>query len=112
MHSDSSYFDSPIVVPLTVISVVLFTSASYLALLPRLIEQYATMEKLDNKENISDLEHHDAARNESDKSSSTNGVAVPALKSEEEKKLVRKIDLYILPCMWMMYLWSYMDRTK
>ena len=33
-------------------------------------------------------------------------------KSAAEKKLVRKIDLHILPCMWMMYLWSYMDRTK
>lgn len=32
--------------------------------------------------------------------------------TEEEKKLVRKIDLYILPCMWIMYLLSYMDRTK
>lgn len=31
---------------------------------------------------------------------------------EREKKLVRKIDLYILPCMWFMYLLSYMDRTK
>ncbi|KAK8118102.1 MFS transporter prlL [Apiospora kogelbergensis] len=32
--------------------------------------------------------------------------------SEEERKLVRKIDLYILPTMWIMYLLSYMDRTK
>ena len=32
--------------------------------------------------------------------------------SDEEKKLVRKIDLYILPMMWIMYLLSYMDRTK
>lgn len=31
---------------------------------------------------------------------------------EQEKKLVRKIDRYILPCMWLMYLLSYMDRTK
>ena len=31
---------------------------------------------------------------------------------EEEKKLVRKIDLYLLPCIWLMYLLSYMDRTK
>ena len=31
---------------------------------------------------------------------------------EAEKKLVRKIDLLILPCMWIMYLLSYMDRTK
>ncbi|KAH9892113.1 major facilitator superfamily domain-containing protein [Xylariomycetidae sp. FL2044] len=32
--------------------------------------------------------------------------------TEEERKLVRKIDLYILPCMWIMYLLSYMDRTN
>jgi hypothetical protein len=39
----------------------------------------------------------------------------PGLTPEEleaEKKLVRKIDLYILPSMWIMYLLSYMDRTK
>lgn len=32
--------------------------------------------------------------------------------AEEEKKLVRKIDLFLLPCIWIMYLLSYMDRTK
>lgn len=32
--------------------------------------------------------------------------------TDEEKKLVRKIDSYILPMMWVMYLMSYMDRTK
>lgn len=31
---------------------------------------------------------------------------------EEEKKLVKKIDLYLLPTIWLMYLLSYMDRTK
>lgn len=31
---------------------------------------------------------------------------------EEEKKLVRKIDMYLLPTIWLMYLLSYMDRTK
>lgn len=31
---------------------------------------------------------------------------------EEEKRLVRKIDLFLLPCIWIMYLLSYMDRTK
>ena len=30
----------------------------------------------------------------------------------EEKKLVRKIDLYLLPTIWIMYLLSYMDRTN
>ncbi|KAF1993466.1 pantothenate transporter liz1 [Amniculicola lignicola CBS 123094] len=31
---------------------------------------------------------------------------------EEEKKLVRKIDLMLLPMIWCMYLLSYMDRTN
>lgn len=31
---------------------------------------------------------------------------------EEEKKLVRKVDLFLLPTIWLMYLLSYMDRTK
>ena len=30
----------------------------------------------------------------------------------EEKKLVRKIDLLLLPTIFLMYLLSYMDRTK
>lgn len=29
---------------------------------------------------------------------------------EEEKKLLRKIDLYLLPTIWLMYLLSYMVR--
>ncbi|KAI0598975.1 major facilitator superfamily domain-containing protein [Biscogniauxia sp. FL1348] len=32
--------------------------------------------------------------------------------TEEERRLVRKIDLYLLPTMWLMYLLSYMDRTN
>lgn len=32
--------------------------------------------------------------------------------AEEEKKLVRKVDLFLLPTIWLMYLLSYMDRTK
>lgn len=31
---------------------------------------------------------------------------------EEEKALVKKIDSYLLPCIWLMYLLSYMDRTN
>ena len=31
---------------------------------------------------------------------------------EEEKQLVKKIDTFLLPTMWLMYLLSYMDRTK
>ena len=40
----------------------------------------------------------------------THSTYVPG--SEEEKKLVRKIDLYLLPAIWLMYLFSFMDRTK
>jgi len=32
--------------------------------------------------------------------------------AEEEKKLVRRIDLFLLPTIWLMYLLSYMDRTN
>ena len=31
---------------------------------------------------------------------------------EEERKLVRKIDLYLLPTIWLMALMSWMDRSK
>lgn len=31
--------------------------------------------------------------------------------TEEERRLVRKIDLYLLPAIWGMYLLSYMVRT-
>lgn len=30
----------------------------------------------------------------------------------EEKAPVQKIDLYLLPTIWLMYLLSYMDRTQ
>ncbi|KXJ89538.1 major facilitator superfamily domain-containing protein [Microdochium bolleyi] len=41
---------------------------------------------------------------------SLGAVYVP--NTEEEKRLVRKIDLYLLPCIWIMYLMSYLDRTN
>jgi hypothetical protein len=30
----------------------------------------------------------------------------------EEKVLVRKIDMMLMPALWLMYLFSYADRTK
>jgi hypothetical protein len=36
----------------------------------------------------------------------------PCFVAEEEKALVRKIDLTFRPTIWIMYLLSYMDRTK
>ncbi|KAH6880414.1 phthalate transporter [Thelonectria olida] len=32
--------------------------------------------------------------------------------SAEEKKLVRKIDLFLMPCLWIMYILNYVDRTN
>lgn len=40
------------------------------------------------------------------------GPDAPFWSPEEEKSLVRKIDLVLLPMVWIMYLLSYMDRTK
>jgi hypothetical protein len=39
-------------------------------------------------------------------------VADESWTPEEEKALVRKVDLMLLPVIWVMYLLSYMDRTK
>lgn len=39
-------------------------------------------------------------------------AGLDAAEIEAEKKLLRKIDFYILPSMFIMYLLSYMDRTK
>lgn len=36
----------------------------------------------------------------------------PSFSPEEERALIRKIDLTLLPTIWIMYLLSYMDRTK
>lgn len=33
-------------------------------------------------------------------------------KTEAEKKLVRKIDLYLMPTIWILYCFSYMVRSK
>lgn len=55
-------------------------------------------------------EHHDVLEKSEDLTVMDDALTPDEL--EREKKLVRKIDLYILPCMWFMYLLSYMDRTK
>ena len=39
-------------------------------------------------------------------------AAEPEFTPKEEKALLRKIDLHLLPTIWIMYLLSYMDRTK
>ncbi|RMJ02485.1 hypothetical protein BHE90_016172 [Fusarium euwallaceae] len=63
------------------------------------------MEKMDGHS----VEHADDVMDVKDASS---GADAYTPGSDEEKKLVRKIDLYILPMMWIMYLLSYMDRTN
>lgn len=55
------------------------------------------------------LEHDDFVAKGNDTSTQMDDY-VPG--TEAEKKLVRKIDLFLLPMMWIMYLLSYMDRTK
>lgn len=64
----------------------------------------STMDKNDT------MYHHDDVVVKSEKPSLDAGAE--AIDAEAEKKLVRKIDPYILPCMWIKYLLSYMDRTK
>ena len=32
--------------------------------------------------------------------------------TDEEKKLLRKIDLCLMPCLWLMYVLNYVDRTN
>ena len=63
----------------------------------------------DNQEKQEYLEHDDMVTKGNEASSQEDDY-VPG--SPEEKKLVRKIDLFLLPMMWIMYLLSYMDRTK
>lgn len=38
--------------------------------------------------------------------------AAPEWTPEFEKKLVRKIDLYLMPIIWLMNVMSWMDRAK
>jgi glycosyltransferase involved in cell wall biosynthesis len=62
-----------------------------------------------------DHKHEAAAEvEEVDRLKSLNNVDVSGYvpDTEEERKLVRKIDFYLLPTIWLMYLLSYMDRTK
>jgi hypothetical protein len=67
-----------------------------------LAEQASTLE------GIADLKSLDH-RNYSEHVESSGDLTWTA---DEEKKLVRKVDLMLLPTIWIMYLLSYMDRTK
>lgn len=37
---------------------------------------------------------------------------ISAERAKEERALVRRIDLLLMPMMWVMYVFSYVDRTK
>jgi hypothetical protein len=41
-----------------------------------------------------------------------NAVRHYAPNSKEEKELVRKLDLRIMPILWVMYVFNYVDRTN
>lgn len=59
-----------------------------------------------------DPEHCEISDSKMDPSPKDDGAASYVPGTDEEKALVRKIDMFILPTMWLMYLLSYMDRTK
>lgn len=67
---------------------------------------------MDSNTTKADTHHDEDAYAESSKPHELGLVDEYVPDSPEERKLVRKIDLYLLPAIWGMYLLSYMDRTK
>lgn len=63
----------------------------------------------DNSTKYSEAELKDVDQHQFEHSEEPDGLTWTA---EEERKLVRKVDLLLLPTIWIMYLLSYMDRTK
>ncbi|KAK4547362.1 hypothetical protein LTR36_001018 [Oleoguttula mirabilis] len=51
-------------------------------------------------------------RNDIEMIEDSEGASQDADTAQEEKALVRRIDLWLLPTIWIMYLLSYMDRTN
>lgn len=62
---------------------------------------------MDSKDMHGEVENFERAK--SDIHESDNGYIEG---TDEEKRLVRKIDIMLLPTIFLMYLLSYMDRTK
>ena len=59
------------------------------------------------------MEKAPGIKSSTDNSNSSNDDTFPSPSDgEEEKALVRKIDLRLLPAIWLMYLLSYIDRTN
>lgn len=67
---------------------------------------------MDTNTGKADTQHDEDAYSDSPKPHQLGIVDDYVPDSPEERKLVRKIDLYLLPAIWGMYLLSYMDRTK
>lgn len=65
-----------------------------------------------NEDTQVENQHVDVKDADQDKSEHFEGPDGLTWTAEEEKKLVRKVDLLLLPTIWIMYLLSYMDRTK
>ena len=51
-----------------------------------------------SKKHVDDVEHNEMV----------DGAVDLRLRADAEKRLVRKIDLYLMPCIWIVYLFSYM----
>ena len=64
-------------------------------------------DKMDQHDEVEDPE-----RTKSDAAEDEHAVSGYVAGTDEEKKLVRKIDLFLLPPIFLMYLLSYIDRTK
>ncbi|KAL5356407.1 major facilitator superfamily domain-containing protein [Aspergillus floccosus] len=62
------------------------------------------MDAADVENQVKDVSSHEIEN--------VNGTDVVSFSPEEEKALVRKIDLTLLPTIWVMYLLSYLDRTN
>lgn len=62
------------------------------------------MDRVDVEGQLKDVSSHEIEN--------VNIAEAISISPEEEKALVRKIDLTLLPTIWIMYLLSYLDRTK
>lgn len=78
---------------------ILFFVTSY----PQPLQQ-AIMDRDDVESQVKEISSHEIEN--------VNVTEADFFTSEEEKALVRKVDFTLLPTIWIMYLLSYLDRTK
>jgi len=69
----------------------------------------ANMENKDSGK-MSQVSHVERSKSDSEQVENIHPSYIPG--TDEEKKLVRKIDTFLMPCIFLMYLLSYMDRTN